>query len=356
MTKDTFCWFTGAKAQRQSHPSFDAIIFQSEACDIYTISHELKYHENFRKVREGQPPDVRQGEINCARKCLEVRKDGFTAFWVERDQADAYRASIAKLPRSNHVVCIYDDVHSEPVDHSEKPYVLLERFAEKLTHDRAFSQFNITVEDQLWARICDANELTQIAFFLRNNDLLSFQVPTGMQGFSEVEAKIYQVPMQMTVKGWQEVRSRNVFPNTNKVFIATQFQWPEEDAVRAEAIEAIKRACRSCGYEAEVVGQDHTGNITDRIIAEIRRAQFVVAELTYNNRGVYFESGFARGIGRHVFHVVREGFTSGDDKDGKRIHFDIQQVMYRTWKQPNDLEATLRNWIEAAIGMFGKTK
>lgn len=356
MANQPICWFTGAKAVAQGHAKFDAAIFQSDSCGVYTISRELSFHDHFRKIREGLPPDARQGGVNCARRCLELQEEGFTAFWVERDHSDQYRAAIAKIPNSNHVVCVYDDVYSQPVDHSQKPYVLLERFAKRLSNEKAFARFQVSLDDQYFAGICDNHELTQIALFLKESGLIDFQIPQNMQGYSELEVKIHEILMQMTVKGWQQVRNRNAFPNTNKVFIATQFKWPENDAVRGEAIEAIKRACRACGYEAEVVGQDHTGNITDRIIAEIRRAQFVIAELTYNNRGVYFESGFARGLGRHVFHLVREGHTAGDDHDGTKIHFDIQQVMYRTWKEPGDLESTLKTWIEAAVGRYGESR
>jgi nucleoside 2-deoxyribosyltransferase len=126
----------------------------------------------------------------------------------------------------------------------------------------------------------------------------------------------------------------------------------EGTGTQTKCIAAIKRACSNLGYEADVVSQGHTGNITDKIIAEIKRARFLIAELTYNNRGVYFESGFARGLGIPVFHVVREGFTSGNDKDGKKIHFDIAQVMYRTWQTDVDLEEKLSNWIESTIGRF----
>jgi len=353
MTKETICWFTGAKARSQSHPNFDATIFESEDCDIYTISRELKFRDNFRPVREGLKPEIRQGEINCARKCLEARKEGFTAFWVERDNAEAYRASIAKLPRSNHVVCIYEDIHSEPVDHSEKPIVLLEHIAERLRNDRAFAPVNLTPQDRIWARIVDTDELLLVLKHLHDLQLLNVNVNWSNQAKDQLPKIIYQAEIRMTLAGWEAVHKRNTFPNTNKVFIATQFEWPENDTIRVEAIEAIKRACRACGYEAEVVGQDHTGNITDRIIADIRRSQFVVAELTYNNRGVYFESGFARGIGRPVFHVMREGFTHGDDKEGKKVHFDIQQVMYRTWSEPSDLETQLKDWITATVGPFG---
>jgi nucleoside 2-deoxyribosyltransferase len=55
-------------------------------------------------------------------------------------------------------------------------------------------------------------------------------------------------------------------------------------------------------------------------------------EITYHNRGAYYEAGFAKGLGIPVYFVVRKGFTSlipDDNSTGRRIHFDIAQIMYR---------------------------
>ena len=83
----------------------------------------------------------------------------------------------------------------------------------------------------------------------------------------------------------------------------------------------------------------------------------MVVELTYHNRGAYYEAGFAKGLGIPVYFVVREGFTShdpADDATSKRIHFDIAQIIYRVWKQPKDLEQVLQDWIESTIGRYGE--
>jgi nucleoside 2-deoxyribosyltransferase len=134
--------------------------------------------------------------------------------------------------------------------------------------------------------------------------------------------------------------------------IAIQFIWPDEQELRQEVLLAIKEACKSNGYEADVVNQDHTGNVSDQIISDIKKSRFVVAELTYNNRGVYFEAGFSRGLGLPVFHLVRNGHIDGEDKEGKKVHFDIQQLMYRKWTNPEELKNGLKSWIAATVGPY----
>jgi hypothetical protein len=83
---------------------------------------------------------------------------------------------------------------------------------------------------------------------------------------------------------------------------------------------------------------------------------FVIAEFSFNNRNVYFEAGYARGLGKEVFHVLQEGHVSGDEMEGKKVHFDIQQILYKTWTTTAELEEKLASWIEAAVGRFEESK
>lgn len=341
----TTCWFTGSAATQQRDGNTNLLHIESDVCGHYALVQSLA----IRRSQKKPAGDSIQGSTNCARRCIEVRRENENAvvIWTTRESADQVRSAITARTRETNeydwVVCAIEDYLEEPVDHSQKPIALLQTFGDRLAHDRAYAEFKPTIEDQTWARIVDAEEMAIVLRYLEAENLIDmFKVDS---------------PIKLTVKGWEALRKRNIFPSTNKVFIATAFNWQEDDSVRVEAIEAIKRACKSLGYDADTVTQHHTENITDRIMAEIRRSRFVITELTYHNRGAYYEAGYARGLGLTVFHVVREGFTShvpADDASGKRIHFDVQQIMYRVWKNPADLEAKLKDWIEATIGRHGQ--
>ena len=277
---------------------------------------------------------------------------------ASRYDADAFRNSGSENPYQV-VVCPLEDYLEEPVDHSIKPTVLLEKLGTGLSNHRAFEIFEITPEDRIWARIVDKEELAVVVKYLLLDGLIrTLDGVSSDKRLSDIHS--LGPHFQMTIRGWEALRKRNSFPNTNKVFIASAFRWAEgEENIRNDAIEAIKRACQTLGFEASPVSQDHTDNITDRIMAEIRRSRFVVVELTYHNRGAYYEAGFAKGLGIPVYFIVREDFTSHDptdDSTGKRIHFDIAQIMYRVWKQPNDIEQVLRDWIESTIGRYGELR
>ena len=72
--------------------------------------------------------------------------------------------------------------------------------------------------------------------------------------------------------------------------------------------------------------------------------------MTYNNRGVYFESGYARGRDIPVFHVVRNDHIDGEGD--KKLHFDIQQIQYQDWETPQELRKKLTDWIMAHLGNY----
>ena len=83
----------------------------------------------------------------------------------------------------------------------------------------------------------------------------------------------------------------------------------------------------------------HNGNIFDRMLAEIQSCKFLVADFTYQNAGVYYEAGYAKGIGKTVIHTCRK-----DEFDN--IHFDIKQIQFVIWKDAMDLERKLKEHIQ----------
>jgi len=44
----------------------------------------------------------------------------------------------------------------------------------------------------------------------------------------------------------------------------------------------------------------YNNGIADEIMIESKRSKFVIVDFTYNNRGAYFEAGYAQGLGRPI--------------------------------------------------------
>jgi nucleoside 2-deoxyribosyltransferase len=108
--------------------------------------------------------------------------------------------------------------------------------------------------------------------------------------------------------------------------------------------EAIKPAIEDAGYKAIRIDKiEHNRSISDEIIALIRGSRFVVADFTHQNQGVYFEAGFAYGLGRNVIWMCSES-----NKD--ELHFDTRQYAHIMYKDINDAKLKLKNRIEAIEG------
>ena len=88
--------------------------------------------------------------------------------------------------------------------------------------------------------------------------------------------------------------------------------------------------------------KEHNNQITDEIMAGIRGAEFMVAYFTGHRAGVYYEAGFARGLGREVIYCCREDAF-------KERHFDTSVINHVVWTDPADLRKKLADRIRATI-------
>jgi hypothetical protein len=144
---------------------------------------------------------------------------------------------------------------------------------------------------------------------------------------------------QVTPMGFIHASEGNVSESTIG-FIAMWFDSSMNEA-RSDGFEP---AIRGAGYSSVIVsGVEHINKIDDEIISQIRKSKFLVADFTGHRGGVYFEAGFAMGLGIPVFWTCRQD-------DIKNLHFDIRQYNSIDWTDPSDIAARLKRRIEAIIG------
>jgi nucleoside 2-deoxyribosyltransferase len=102
----------------------------------------------------------------------------------------------------------------------------------------------------------------------------------------------------------------------------------KDDHQLVDVLEAIKTAAADCGITAERVDEvESNERITDRILESIKKAEFVIVDLTNEKPNVFFEAGFAHGSGKIPIYVARVGTP---------IHFDIKDypmIMFRNMKE-----------------------
>jgi len=149
--------------------------------------------------------------------------------------------------------------------------------------------------------------------------------------------------LRVTSAGWTYLQSLEGAPEeSTTAFVAMWFD-PETDPLWKQA---IRPAVYDAGYKpVRIDAVEHTNKIDDEIIAQIRASKFLVADFTRQRGGVYFESGFAMGLGKRVIWCVRA-------VDLKEVHFDNRQFNFLVWNDEEILrfKKALTNRIEAIFG------
>ena len=149
----------------------------------------------------------------------------------------------------------------------------------------------------------------------------------------------------LTVEGYArlaELEKANA--ESSRGFVAMWF----DDSLKEAWKKGIKLGIKDAGYKpVRIDEQEHNDKIDDRIIAEIRRSRFVVADFTQGEDGarggVYYEAGFAHGLGIEVIFTCREDAL-------QNVHFDTRQYNHIVWKTPEELRKRLAARISAVIG------
>ena len=160
----------------------------------------------------------------------------------------------------------------------------------------------------------------------------------GVSSMTEVELGTGTI----TPKGWVALDTTAKAEVPGECFVAMWF----DPAIKYLFDEAIYPGARDAGYKAKKVNDVHfNDSVTDEIIAGIRRGKFVISDFTGQRGGVYFEAGFALGLGKQVIWLVRKDETPN-------LHFDTRQYNFIEWtpdKLP-ELQKVLTLRIQATIG------
>jgi len=161
------------------------------------------------------------------------------------------------------------------------------------------------------------------------------QLTVGTTGGGPGEAKY-----QLTVDGWRQLEpTLRPGGEPGRCFVISWLADEMDEPYR----KGIEPAVRACGY-TPVWMKDIPENkgITDRILSEIRRAEFVVADFSGERPNAYFEAGFAKGLGREIIWCCREA-------DVGKLHFDIRHYGFVVWKDSDDLRQRLEDTIRANV-------
>lgn len=152
--------------------------------------------------------------------------------------------------------------------------------------------------------------------------------------------------VNLSLEGWKiyETEKRGMVAG-NYGFIAMQFN---DSELETFVQDVVKPTVEKTGFSLVDVRDVARAGIIDNIIRnQIRAARFVIADLTHDNNGAYWEAGYAEGLGKPVIYICEKAKF-----EEKRTHFDTNHCTTVLWSRDNDdgfskeLTATLRLSLE----------
>lgn len=151
---------------------------------------------------------------------------------------------------------------------------------------------------------------------------------------------LYTMEYKITPDGRLRIQE---LQQNNKVlaqgFIAMWF-----DKSMGKARLMISEAIKNSGYLPSIIDiKEHNNQIVPEIFYEIKSSQFVVADLTGQRGGVYYEAGYAEALNKPVILCCKKS-------DFDNMHFDVRQKNCIVWENEEDLYNRLKKRIEATIG------
>jgi len=124
------------------------------------------------------------------------------------------------------------------------------------------------------------------------------------------------------------------------VFVAMSFKGDGGD----DAFNAIKETCKSIKLNARRVDENYTsGFIILEIIELIEKAEFIIFDLTYERPNVYYELGYAHGVGNSPTNILLLA------KEGTEISFDIAGLRVCYYKTTEHLRLVVRQVLSEMI-------
>ncbi|MFH0341589.1 MAG: hypothetical protein ACHBNF_05530 [Chromatiales bacterium] len=232
-------------------------------------------------------------------------------------------------------------IRAPPV--AERAMKVLQEIAKRWPNIGSMFDFEFPdLEDPSWLAVSWSEHSMEVSFLVTDYLHRTMEAISGIVTVISAENRILKGG-QITPRGHQllqELREGN--PDSPIGFCAMWFK-PEFLPLWTDAIEP---AIRAAGYDPKRIDQhEHTNRIDDEIVAMIRRSRFVVADFTGQRGGVYFEAGYALGLGLRVIWTCREDHLN-------EVHFDTRQYNFLVWKQGeyDDLAKRLQDRIEATLG------
>ncbi len=178
----------------------------------------------------------------------------------------------------------------------------------------------------------NSNEFISLLDLLKDKNLIKYDI-SKMPGGNEplLEASLL-------AEGWNLTNNLgSANKDSEQGFVAIWF-----DDLMNESIAAIEEGIRAAQFtQICIKGELFPEGIMDKPLSEIRKSRFVVVDLTHNRPSVFFEAGFAHGLGLEAIYVYKEL----PDKDP--LEFYVKHYQCYKYESSQDYKEIVKNAMDA---------
>jgi len=126
----------------------------------------------------------------------------------------------------------------------------------------------------------------------------------------------------------------------NLVFVIMPFKGEE----MTEAYSVIKDECLKLGLTARRVDENVGSGFVIREITDlIEEAEFIICDLTHERPNVYYELGYAHGVGNEASDLLLIA------REGSSLHFDIAPLRVQYYSSDEHLRAIISSSLREMI-------
>ncbi|MFH0888829.1 MAG: hypothetical protein V1871_06440 [Planctomycetota bacterium] len=326
---NTNCLFCGYTLKRQTETALTGS--NSHFITAYNCDNCGEYHllNNVNTPRDLS----KENKMQIASYLLEQRLNGYQGIIVVTNDADAKKL----FTKVNYPIVTAEEI--------------LGQFPKKITDKLDKALLNLSKLTKHFGQpIIIHYEFPAIFYAVNEQEFMALLTALKELDYvRETNRDGSKITIYITAKGYERIYELGkVNPTSHQGFVAMWFDPSMDDTYK----NGFQKAIVDAGYEPKRIDKkEFIDDIDDEIIAEIRRSKFLVADFTDFRSGVFYESGFAKGLGIDVIFTCRE-----DQKDKIKEHFDTRQKKHILWKDETDLYKQLKNSITANIGWGPKAK
>ena len=315
------CFFCGNTCDCQNHRNYNGTFYDCNICGYYVITVDIVRNINKNLYALFM-------YHNCK---LFPPTENYISFF---GSPEAFQVAIKECPD---LIFISDDAVKAwfPQNFSEKIDTILIGLASLSNYES--ERIILSPEEKVslffGKRYKDDNQTVNADYLFHPEFFLKYMQEEKLIISQENYIMIYP-------EGWKRIDDlQKNMTNSKQAFVAMPFS-DETKKIR----EAIRKGVEKAGYIVQIIDEkEHNKQIVPEILYEIRKSKFLIAELTGHNTGVYYEAGYAEGLGKEVILVCNTKAF------GEKGHFDIKQKSSILWNTEDEITEKLYKRIIATV-------